>query len=128
MTVPMLNLWLGWIWILAGFIAGAVIGLFFHRDDWLGGYNAFPRRLVRLGHIAFFGTAIINLLFAFTVGVFGLGAGVRAASWAFAGGAFAMPLCCFYVAARPRAHMLFSVPVLLLITGGVLTLWGLAAP
>ena len=45
-------------------------GLGFHRDDCMGGYGSWRRRLTRLGHIAFFGTAMINLAFAFTVQLF----------------------------------------------------------
>ena len=31
----------GWVWVLAGFLSGLVLGLFFQRDDWLGGYGSF---------------------------------------------------------------------------------------
>ena len=35
--VPMINLAAGWIAILVGLLGGTLIGLFFHREDWLGG-------------------------------------------------------------------------------------------
>ncbi len=36
-----LNLFLAWLWILLGFVSGMVLGLFFHRENWLGGYGSF---------------------------------------------------------------------------------------
>ena len=33
-----------------GVVSGATIGLFFHREAFLGGYDTWRRRLVRLGH------------------------------------------------------------------------------
>ena len=47
-----LNWTAGWGLILAAFLVGAVIGLRTHRDEFLGGYASFRRRMVRLGHIA----------------------------------------------------------------------------
>lgn len=32
--------------------------------EWIGGYDALSRRLLRLGHIAFFGLGILNILLA----------------------------------------------------------------
>ena len=52
-----LHLYAAWIGIFMGFLAGAGLGLFFHRDGWLGGYSSWPRRMARLGHISFFGIA-----------------------------------------------------------------------
>jgi len=46
------NWMLGWGLVLAGFLSGAAIGLSFHREDFLGGYTSFPRRMLRLGHVA----------------------------------------------------------------------------
>jgi hypothetical protein len=57
------NLTLAWLWILLGFVSGMVLGLFFHRENWLGGYGSFQRRMYRLGHISFFGLGAVNALF-----------------------------------------------------------------
>ena len=62
-----LHLYAAWIGIFMGFLAGAGMGLFFHRDDWLGGYSSWPRRMARLGHISFFGIGFLNLLFGLTL-------------------------------------------------------------
>ena len=121
------NFLLAWLWILLGFISGMVLGLFFRGENWLGGYASFRRRLYRLGHISFFGLGAVNLLFCLTVQYFVLtGSLIRFASLAFITGAIAMPVCCVVVAHFPKAHLVFSVPVVSLITGGVLTLLDLA--
>ena len=117
------NLILAWLWILLGFVSGMVLGLFFRGENWLGGYGSFKRRMYRLGHISFFGLGALNLLFLLTVQHFSLaGPGIGIASWAFIVGAIAMPICCVVMASFPKAHLIFSVPVVSLITGGILTL------
>ena len=117
-----LNLLFGWVWIVAGFVAGAVLGMGFQRDDFLGGYISFRRRLYRLGHIAFFGTGMLNLLFYFTVRIAGA-EGLRnaVAGWAFLVGALAMPAACALCASFPKLKPVFALPVVALTTGGVLT-------
>jgi hypothetical protein len=52
--MEILNFYAAWIGILLGFIAGAVLGLFFHDENWMGGYSSWRRRMSRLGHISFF--------------------------------------------------------------------------
>ena len=117
------NLVLAWLWILLGFVSGMVLGMFFHGENWLGGYASFKRRMYRLGHISFFGLGAVYLLFYFTAKSFPFAtpmAGI--ASWAFVVGAVSMPVCSVLMAHFPKAHMMFAVPVLSLIAGGVLTL------
>jgi len=117
------NLILAWLWILLGFVSGMILGLFFHGENWLGGYASFKRRMYRLGHISFFGLGALNLLFWLTVQHFSLsGPLIHLGSLAFIAGALAMPVCCVVTAHFPKAHLIFSVPVVSLITGGVLTL------
>jgi hypothetical protein len=117
------NLILAWLWILLGFISGMALGMFFHGENWLGGYGSFKRRMYRLGHISFFGLGAVNLLFCLTVQNFSLsGSLIHFASLAFIVGAITMPVCCVVMAHFPKAHLVFSVPVLSLITGGILTL------
>jgi hypothetical protein len=116
------NLILAWLWILLGFAAGMVLGMFFHGENWLGGYGSFKRRMYRLGHISFFGLGVVNLLFCLTAQTFSLaGPFTVAASWAFIVGAISMPVCCVVMAHFPKAHLIFAVPVISLIAGGVLT-------
>jgi hypothetical protein len=121
--VPQLNLVAAWSGILLGFLSGMVLGMFFHREGWLGGYGSLPRRMYRLGHISFFGLGAVNLFFWLTVKLSPLaGTTVTVASGAFLLGAITMPLCCALMAHFPKLHLIFAVPVVSLITGGLLTL------
>ena len=117
------NLLFAWLWILLGFVSGMTLGMFFHGENWLGGYTSFRRRMYRLGHISFFGLGALNLLFCLTVQNFALaGLRIHFASVAFITGAIAMPACCVVMAHFPKARLIFSVPVVSLIAGGVWTL------
>jgi hypothetical protein len=100
-----------WTGMLLGMLSGAAVGLFFKSEVWLGGYASWPRRMVRLGHISFFGIAFINLAFALT-----LRAGWPAPHVAFsilliAANAL-MPAVCFASAARKPLAVLFPVAVI----------------
>jgi len=121
------NLLFAWLWILLGFISGMILGMFFHGENWLGGYGSFKRRMYRLGHISFFGLGAVNLVFWLTMQKISPAAPFAGiASWAFIVGAATMPLCCVVMAHFPKAHMIFAVPVVSLIGGGVLTLMEVA--
>jgi hypothetical protein len=123
MKPPQINLVLAWAGILLGFLSGLAFGLSFHREDWLGGYTSFRRRLYRLAHISFFGLAAVNLFFYLTVHALTVSSAIVSfASWAFIVGAVSMPACCLVVAHRPRGRMLFAVPVLSLVAGGAVIL------
>lgn len=107
-----MNLFAGWIGVLGGVLSGAIIGLFFHRDDWAGGYGSFARRMLRLGHISFFGIAFLNFALGFTLTVVSLpSVFVQVASLAMVVGAVTMPLFCFLTAWRKAFRHLFFIPV-----------------
>jgi Na+/proline symporter len=109
--------------MFGGVVSGALIGLFFHREDWMGGYGSHRRRLVRLGHISFFGLGFLNVLFAFSHQAVGLEAAwAGLAGRALLVGAVTMPLCCFLSAWRKPLRHLFPVPVVAVLTGIVCTL------
>lgn len=123
------NLLAGWIGMLGGVLSGMAMGLFFHQDGWLGGYASFRRRLLRLGHIAFFGLGFLNLLFAFSVAMLPIAATLaRVASTSLILGAITMPLCCFLSAWRPPFRHLFPVPVASVLVGVVSLLLGWVFP
>ena len=120
--MPTINLIGGWLGMLAGVVSGAVVGLFFHRDDWMGGYGSYRRRLARLGHIAFFGLGFVNLAFAATSTQLALdGRTLVIASWALIAGAATMPVCCFLSAWRKPFRHLFPIPVIA-VTAGILAI------
>lgn len=113
----------GWIGFLGGVISGALIGLKFHRENWLGGYASRERRMVRLGHISFFGIGMICLFYGLSLralapdrGTAGIGA------WALAVALATMPTTCFLTAWRPGFRHLFFIPVLSAATGIVVQL------
>lgn len=116
---------IAWTGMLLGVLSGAVIGLFFHREDWMGGYNSYRRRLTRLGHISFFGLGFVNFFFAITHQFAGLAPGFnQAAAIAFVTGAATMPTCCFLSAWRKPFRHFFFLPVSGVTIGIVLTLIG----
>lgn len=107
-----LNLLAGWIGMLLGALSGAILGMFFHRSDWMGGYASYPRRMMRLGHIAFFGLALLNIAFVFTMNVHPMPEGsLVPAAYAMIVAAVTMPACCFLAAWRRPLRHLFPIPV-----------------
>lgn len=112
------NLLFAWCWMTLGLLSGAVQGIGFHHEAWMGGYNSWRRRLTRLGHIAFLGTGMLNLGFALTVDSIGLPiASVRWPGVLLIIGAVSMPLVCYLAAWRKPCRQLFFVPVLSLTVG-----------
>jgi len=114
----MVNLWAAWLAILAGVIAGAVQGLFFKSDTWLGGYASWPRRMTRLGHISFFGIAFINLAFLFTAAILAKEPS-KLAAYALVSANALMPAVCYASAWKKNASQFFVLPVACVMYGVV---------
>lgn len=107
------SLLVGWAGFLGGVLSGAVMGLLFHREDWLGGYGSRERRMVRLGHISFFGIGLINLFYALSLEPLGIPPEPASlGSVALLVALVAMPLNCFLCAWRKPFRHLFFLPVL----------------
>ena len=122
MTPPEINLVVAWVWIALGFGSGLALGLFFHREGWLGGYASHKRRLLRLGHISFFGLGAVNLFFFLTAQAKEIPSpAVQIASWFFVIGALSMPICCLIMAFFPKGLLLFAIPVVTLLSAAALT-------
>ena len=115
-----INLAVGWVAVLAGLLSGSGIGLFFHREAWLGGYASWRRRMVRLAHISLVGTGLLNVAYALSAGVLGEAAPPRLASALFVVGAATMPTVCCLAAWRKAFRHAFVVPVASLILATVL--------
>ena len=124
MTASQLHMVLGWSLMLVGGISGAVIGLRFHESEWAGGYASFRRRLLRLGHIACFGLGFVNLGYALTVRSLGLQSISLWPSRLFIVGAVSMPLVCYLSAFRKPLRYLFPIPVVSLLVGAVIFVFG----
>ena len=121
----MINIYAAWIGIFLGAVAGAAQGLFFHDEEWLGGYGSWPRRMMRLGHISFFGIGMINLAFYLSVDSLGLAGALIWPSRLLVVAAISMPALCYLSAfCRPFRH-LFFIPTLSVIVAVGSLLWRL---
>lgn len=105
----MINWYFGWSLILTAFLIGAILGLFFHREDFLGGYASLRRRLLRLGHIALAALGMINVLYSLSSTA--SEPANRFASLGFIIGGVTMPAVCFLTAWRIGFRHLFFIPV-----------------
>ncbi|MGA7179584.1 MAG: hypothetical protein WBX11_08380 [Thiobacillaceae bacterium] len=120
-----LSLLAGWLGVVGGVVSGAVIGLFFHRDNWVGGYGAFSRRMIRLGHISFFGIGFLNFALGLTASAVGLPpAHLHLAVPAMIVGAVTMPLLCFLTARHTFFRHLFFIPVLSILVAALAVVSG----
>ena len=106
----MINFYAAWIGIFLGLCAGAVEGLFFHDDEWRGGYSSWRRRLVRLGHVSFFGIGLINLSYALSLSYLGIDGSGGLSSVLLVVGAVSMPTVCYLSAWRKPFRHIFFIP------------------
>ena len=106
------NLLCAWIGVLLGLLSGALVGLAFHKEDFLGGYNSWTRRLLRLGHISFFGISFLNFAFVETVGYLRLQqSDLYWRSILFIVAQITMPTVCILAAFKKPLRQLFFIPV-----------------
>ena len=125
MSQSSLHILVGWVSILLGVISGAVIGLFFHNEEWAGGYGSFRRRMLRLGHIAFMGLGFINMFYGLTLTAIVFPPGhASISSIGFIVGVITMPSCCFLAAWRKPLRHLFPIPVIGVLMGIIPILLG----
>jgi hypothetical protein len=117
-----MNWYVGWGLILSAFLVGAILGLFFYREDFLGGYASFQRRILRLGHIALAALGMINILYSLSPMASGSSLQTRVASVGFMIGGATMPAVCFLTSWRVSFRHLFFVPVSALIIAVIQTL------
>lgn len=120
----MINWYFGWGAILAAFVSGAVIGLSFHREDFLGGYGSFRRRILRLGHIALAALGMMNVLYGLSPASVTRAEYAWVASAGFVIGEVTMPAVCFLSAWKASFRHLFFIPVVALIVAAVQVLSG----
>jgi len=117
------NLYAAWFGFGLGCLAGSISGLFFYREKWLGGFASWPRRMLRLAHIAFFGIGFLNLAFALTCRTLELESGVTVPSVLLIVGAVTMPLVCYLSAWKPFFRHIFFIPAVSVILAIAFFLW-----
>jgi hypothetical protein len=92
---------------------------------WLGEYDQTARRLARLGHIAFFGLGILNVLVASELRRFSAGTwGRRTAAWAMNFGNIFLPITLFAAAAYRPLKYLMIAPAVAVAVALLLTAYG----
>jgi len=123
------NMLAGWSGMILGLVSGATLGLYFHRADFAGGYAAYRRRMLRLGHIAFFGLGIINVIFSLSLSGGHLDlAYPELASLSLIAGAFLMPATCFLAAWKEPFRHAFPLPVLCVAVALIIVVRALVVP
>ncbi len=123
------NMLAGWTGMIFGLLSGAAIGLFFHEDGFAGGYTSFRRRMMRLGHVAFFGLGIINVIFSLTLTTTSVTLSYpTVATISLIVAAILMPLVCFLTAWKKLFRHLFALPVACVAITLILLLEGMVPP
>lgn len=117
------NIFAAWIAFTVGVISGAIPGLFFHEESWLGGYSSWKRRMMRLGHISFFGLGGLNLAFALTARSLGIEDQVELMGILLIVGAIMMPTVCYLSAWKQPFRHIFFIPASSVIIATVLFAW-----
>lgn len=93
--------------------------------SWLGDYGDTPRRLARLGHIAFLGLGILNLLLADELPRSSLGRrGRTIAAVSMNVGNVLLPIALFIAAAWPPAKYSLGIPATSVFVALCLAAWG----
>ena len=110
----------GWSLVIAGFASGAALGLGFAREEFLGGYAMWRRRLLRLGHVACVMLGVLLMLFAQSPAESAPHAMLTAQLWLIGG--ITMPAVCALAAWKQPLRALFPIPVVSLCAAAVLTL------
>jgi len=107
-----------WLSLAAGAGTGLIMGLWsfdgpLATPAWIGDYADTPRRLLRLGHIAFFGLGILNLLLVHSLPTFPMGRRARRAVLGCMNfGNVFLPLTLIAAAAFPPFKYLMPLPAL----------------
>jgi uncharacterized membrane protein YiaA len=110
------NRFVGWASLAVGVAVGLVMGLWsfdgpLRPPAWIGDYADTSRRLVRLGHIAFIGLGLIDILIERELARSALAPAARVvASWAMVMGNVLLPITLFAAAAYHPVKYLMAVP------------------
>ena len=125
-----MNRLVGWGSIAVGIATGLIMGLWsfdgpVQTPAWLGDYADTSRRLARLGHIAFIGLGILNLLLAHELPQSALGErGRRVASRHMNFGNIFLPITLFAAAFWRPAKYAMGIPATAVFVAMCLAAWG----
>ena len=128
------NRMVGWTSLAVGIAVGLVLGLWsfdgpLQPPAWIGEYSDTSRRLVRLGHIAFIGLGLIDVLIERELLRSALGrAGRAVTSWSMVVGNVLLPITLFGAAAYRPAKYFMAVPATAVFVALVLAAYGSRAP
>jgi hypothetical protein len=121
---------IGWLSMAVGVGTGIILGMWsfdgpMSVPEWIGAYDSTPRRLVRLGHIAFLGLGILDVLLSRELAGLSLSAAKkRIASRAMILGNVLLPPALLAAGAwRPFKYVL-PLPVVAVFVSLVLVAWG----
>lgn len=134
--VGSLNIVFGWVWMNMGFITGLLMGLKAEQfglnlqkegPTWLDGYSSVPRRLIRLGHVAFIMLPVLNILYGQYIDAAALSMTWKTAgSYAMIFGGVGVPLLCFTAAFYRPAKILLGLPASAVLLGNLIIASGYA--
>jgi hypothetical protein len=125
-----MNRSIAWTSMAVGVATGLVMGLWSFDGPlpvpaWLGDYGDTPRRLARLGHIAFLGLGILNLLLTHELPQSALGAtGKTIAATSMNIGNVGLPLGLFAAAVWASAKYALPIPATAVFVSLTLMAWG----
>jgi hypothetical protein len=125
-----MNRTIGWFSLAMGVATGLVMGLWsfdgpMATPAWLGEYGDTSRRLARLGHIAFIGLGLINILLAHELPHSSLDARARRiASSQMNFGNVLLPITLFAAAAWRPAKFAMAIPATAVFIALCLAAWG----
>ena len=125
-----MNRTIGWFSLVVGIATGLVMGLWsfdgpMATPAWLGEYADTSRRLARLGHIAFIGLGLINILLAHELPHSALGTRARGiASRHMNFGNIVLPIALFAAAAWRPAKYAMAIPATAVFVAMCMAAWG----
>lgn len=128
--VGYLNIVFGWVWMNMGFITGLLMGLKAEQfglntlkegPTWLDGYSSVPRRLIRLGHVAFIMLPVLNILFGQYIDATPLSMTWKlVGSYAMIFGGVGVPILCFAAAFYRPVKILLGLPASAVLIGNLI--------
>lgn len=129
-----LNIVFGWAWMNLGFVSGLIMGVKAEQfglntldegPTWMGGYGSVPRRLLRLGHIAFIMLSLLNIVYGTQIDAAALpDVWKRIGSTAMIFGGVGVPVLCLTAVWLRPAKVLLGVPATAVLVGNLVIAWG----